>query len=317
MLDDFHIGVLGALQTNGFQPKAARLALRTPERFVNLSIAQVIEALLSLRPGEGAGAAAAALRLVAESGKRDIRTLSLDDNEYPAPLRELSDAPPFIFALGEFPTDWSRALAVVGTREPDASAVRAAREPVLAAPPDAVIVSGLALGVDAAAHTAALDAQRATVAVLAHGLDTVYPKQHARLAQRIVSEGGCLISEYPVGTGVQRGRLIARDRLQSALSRAVFVVQTAVDGGTMHSARFARRQGRVLIALRPPGSDPAWSGNAQLLQAGPSGDARLPGNGPHALAVAPTAISAFIRAAFDADFVPKARRLSADGLRPS
>lgn len=111
----------------------------------------------------------------------------------------------------------------------------------------ACVVSGLAHGIDAAAHRAALDAGGRTVAVVAHGLDTVYPAAHAALAEAIVAGGGAVVSEYPPGTPPDGWRFAARDRVQVGLSRAVVAVHSEPDGGTMHTVAHATRAGVPVI----------------------------------------------------------------------
>jgi DNA processing protein len=101
-------------------------------------------------------------------------------------------------------------------------------------------------------------------------LGTIYPKENRHLAERRVAENGCLISEYVIGTVAARARLIARDRLQSALASAVIVMQAGVDGGTLYTARFALQQGKRLFVLEaPPRSTPSWAGNVFLTDPDP------------------------------------------------
>lgn len=194
-----------------------------------------------------------------------VRIIALDDPTYPLLLKAIATPPPFLYARGTLP-DWSLPVAVVGTREPDSFAVAATERAVYALAHDAraVVVSGLALGIDTTAHVAALRRGLRTVAVLSHGLDSVYPKGNTALAEEIVASGGALISELPLGVPSSGGALVARDRLQSGLSLATIVMQTSLAGGTMHTARFTLEQGRTLIALRPPVRTDEWAGNALL-----------------------------------------------------
>ncbi len=145
-------------------------------------------------------------------------------------------------------------VAVIGTRNPDPAARRWTRDVVseLAGTLGACIVSGLARGTDAIAHAAALDAGGTTVAVLAHGLDTVYPPENASLAARIVASGGALVSQWPEGTPPLPWRFVARDRHLVALVHLVVAVQSAPDGGTMHAVREAlRRSVPVCVPAEP------------------------------------------------------------------
>jgi len=115
------------------------------------------------------------------------------------------------------------------------------------------IVSGLARGVDTLCHEAALRAGGHTVAVLANGLDTVYPRQNSELADRILAQGGALLSEQPPGTPALPKHLTRRNRIQSGMSVATIVMQTDIVGGTMHTARYTLLQGRLLAAPVPQG----------------------------------------------------------------
>jgi DNA processing protein len=116
------------------------------------------------------------------------------------------------------------------------------------------IVSGLAVGVDTLCHEAALDAGGHTVAVLANGLDSVYPRQNTALAERILAAGGALLSEQPPGTPALPKHLFRRNRIQSGMSAATIVMQTDLVGGTMHTARYTLLQDRLLIAPVPQGA---------------------------------------------------------------
>ncbi len=146
-------------------------------------------------------------------------------------------------------------IAVIGTRTPDPAARRWTRDLVaqLAGPEHrACIVSGLARGMDRVAHEAALDAGGVTVAVLAHGLDMIYPPEHAELAARIVASGGALVSAWPPRTPPLPWRFIARDKLLASLVHVVLAVQSDADGGTMHAVRAALRLGITVCVPAAP-----------------------------------------------------------------
>jgi DNA processing protein len=142
------------------------------------------------------------------------------------------------------------------------------------------IVSGLAMGVDTLCHEAALEVGGHTVAVLANGLDTVYPRQNTALAERILAAGGALLSEQPLGTAAIPRNLVARDRLQSGMSAATVVMQTDLTGGSMHTVRYTLLQSRQLIAPVPQGAhanEPKSRGILALTQHPGSDLARLIG----------------------------------------
>jgi DNA processing protein len=115
------------------------------------------------------------------------------------------------------------------------------------------IVSGLAIGVDTEAHRQAIAAQGHTVAILANGLDKVYPRENKSLAEEILANGGALVSEQPFGMAATPTNLVQRDRLQSGMSVATIVMQTDIEGGSMHTARFTLTQRRRLLAPVPTG----------------------------------------------------------------
>lgn len=195
---------------------------------------------------------------------KGIAILTADDADYPAPLRLLENAPPILFARGSASADlWTRSVAIVGTRNPSKEArfltlqlaAKLARRGY-------TIVSGLALGVDAAAHTGALAEEGKTVAVLGSGVLNVYPESNRQLANR-VETGGALLSELHPAWGANSQRLVARNRIISGLSNMVIVVESRADGGAMYTARFAQEQGRPVYTFDLPAE-----GNQSLLAGG-------------------------------------------------
>jgi DNA processing protein len=186
--------------------------------------------------------------------------LSLDDPAYPPSLAAIHDPPPLLYVRGRAPRGLggvagrARAIAVVGTRGASPWALGTARElgRELAAA-GVTVVSGLALGVDGAAHAGALEgAEDGTVAVLAGGLDRLHPPAHRALAAR-VAKAGALASEHPRGTAVTRGAFPRRNRLIAGLARALVVVEAPFRSGVRHSVEFALQQGRdvYVIPQRP------------------------------------------------------------------
>jgi len=182
------------------------------------------------------------------------RSCTTLDDDYPDWLRQIADRPPILHVRGRL-RPGRRYIACVGTRQPSVFGQTAARGiSSFLASHDWTIVSGLALGVDTLCHEAALEAGGHTVAVLANGLDSVYPTQNRGLAERILVAGGALLSEQPLGTPALPRHLVSRDRLQSGMSAATIVMQTDLIGGTMHTVRFALLQDRRLIAPVPQGA---------------------------------------------------------------
>ncbi len=180
-----------------------------------------------------------------------IATIPKDDPLYPQRLMELPDHPAELYCLGNtaiLTTD--KAIAIVGTREPSEAGRKLAYDlGRLCSEQGWLVVSGLARGCDTGAHWGCVEQGRPTLAVLAHGLDMVFPPENAGLARAILESGGCLVSEYPCGVKPLKENFTARNRIQAALAQAVIVVESELEGSTMHTARFALELGRELACL--------------------------------------------------------------------
>ena len=195
--------------------------------------------------------------LQAEPATRTV--VSLGDAAYPQALLNIEDPPLLLYLSGrlDLPLDSARSLAIVGSRNPTPQGALNARQFAMAlAEQGLTIVSGLALGVDGAAHEGALAGTRgadrlATVAVVGTGADRVYPKSHHALAHRI-SEHGLIVSEYPLGTPPLAANFPRRNRLIAGLSNATLVVEAALQSGSLITARLAAEQGKEVYAI--PGS---------------------------------------------------------------
>lgn len=186
-----------------------------------------------------------------------ISVLTALDSAYPPRLLSLKDYPVALYVKGPVTRLSEVLVAVVGTRNPSplgaGYATRLARE---LATRGAGIVSGLALGIDTAAHEGALKAKGTTIAVMAHGLDIISPKSNTGLAERILAAGGVLVSEHEPGIPPFRAEYVRRNRIQSGLSLASIIVESGETGGAMHQARFTRDQNRLLYAFVPPSGAP-------------------------------------------------------------
>ena len=181
--------------------------------------------------------------------------ISLADPRYPSLLRHIpQSAPPVLFVAGNPEILVAPQVAIVGSRNPTPAGREIATE--LAAEltrQGLVVTSGLAMGIDAAGHSAAVAVRRATIAVMATGLDRTYPARHARLAEDIVAAaGGALVSEFPIGTPPLKEHFPRRNRIVSGLSLGTLVVEAALRSGSLITARFALEQGREVFAV--PGS---------------------------------------------------------------
>jgi len=201
--------------------------------------------------------------------KHDVTVLTEEDDEYPQRLRHTVGAPALFFMRGTLTPADEVAIAIVGTRRMTGYGREVAHRLATGLGDAGVtVVSGLAKGIDGIAHKAALDAGGRTLAVLAHGLDIVYPYEHKGLAARITAEGGALISEYPPGTKPDATNFPARNRIISALALGVVVVEADIKRGAMITANIAAEQGRDVFAV--PGSvlNPMSAGCHALLRDG-------------------------------------------------
>lgn len=185
-------------------------------------------------------------------GKKII-PLPITDSRYPPLLRLISDPPPILFVRGRIETlSLIDTVAIVGTRDATEKGKEVtARIAKHFGKNGYVVVSGLAKGIDTAAHEAALDAGAKTVAVLGTALDQIYPAGNRPLADRIADDSGALISELPLRKKSLRNAFVQRDRIQSGMSLAVIPIQTDIEGGTMHTVRFAEVQNRLLFCPKP------------------------------------------------------------------
>jgi DNA processing protein len=184
--------------------------------------------------------------------------------DYPELLKSIPDPPKSLRLAGDLDPG-AAAVAIVGSRQPTVYGRRMAR--LLAggaARAGLVVVSGLARGIDAEAHEAALEAGGVTWAVLGCGLDRVYPPENAGLAERIKASGGCLISEFPEGTQPLREHFPSRNRIVSGLSWLVVVVEGRLKSGSLITARLAANQGRAVLAVPGP-ADSSLSAAPHLL----------------------------------------------------
>lgn len=246
-------------------PQAARKLLAAfglPQQVLaqaGTALAQVVDGARvdTLRrdpPGLQAQLDATLAWLEADPAGREVLTLA--DAGYPAALLQTDDPPLMLYRMGRPVPVPQRALSVVGSRNPTPQGLQNARRFSRAfAEAGVTVVSGMALGIDGAAHQGALDGAApdavATIAVVGTGLDRVYPKQHLQLAHHI-ADRGMLLSEYPIGTPPLPANFPRRNRLISALGQGTLVVEAALQSGSLITARFAAEQGKEVFAI--PGS---------------------------------------------------------------
>ncbi|MDE6311558.1 MAG: DNA-processing protein DprA [Muribaculaceae bacterium] len=201
-----------------------------------------------------------------------VRALFWSDEDYPQRLAECTDAPAMLYALGHGDMNPRYSVGIVGTRHATACGTDFASQLVkdlhAALPDGLLIVSGLAYGIDIAAHEAALREGVATGAVLAHGLNTIYPAEHRTQAMRIVREGGFLLTEYTTGARTHRRNFLARNRIVAGMTDVLVVVESDMRGGAMATARLATAYGREVFAMPGRVTDPYSRGCNDLLVRG-------------------------------------------------
>lgn len=256
---DFDLSVATlALLRSGKQSQASVRSLLL--RFLSdLSIESSAEALLSaaaIRPGE-LGASAAWARGVLQQGlDLGIVPVPISSAAYPPMLRQIADAPAILYVRGSMSALSQVGIAVVGTRKATPHGVTIAeRISAFLSSHQWTVVSGLALGIDAAAHEGALRGPSPTVAVLAHGLEKASPRANAPLADRILEQGGAWVSEHPFGGPARPENFVLRNRIQVGLSCASIIVEGEERSGSMTQAEFCIRNRRLLFGVVPaPGA---------------------------------------------------------------
>lgn len=189
----------------------------------------------------------------------------------PDKLRQIPDPPLQLYTLGQNLEFLLKrpCLTVVGSRKVSAYGQAVTMQLVGdVARAGAIIISGLAIGVDSIAHKAAMDVGGLTIAVMPCGLDRIYPASHTNLAKRILAQGGALVSEYPPGSVAYKYNFVARNRLASGLGDAVLITEAGAKSGTLHTAAFALEQGKDVLVVPGNITSPTSVGTNQLLKTG-------------------------------------------------
>ncbi|MEM4248429.1 MAG: DNA-processing protein DprA [Candidatus Nanoarchaeia archaeon] len=202
-----------------------------------------------------------------------IRAIALHEKDYPRLLRKIANPPLVLFVKGSDESlKQENKVAVIGTRKPTSNGYKLAlKVSEYVTEKGFVVVSGLAEGCDSSAHEGCLAKGGRTIAVLAHGLDKVYPSKNKSLAEKIIEQGGCLISEYPVGMPAKPNQFVARNRIQSGLSLGVIVVEASLESGSMHTVNFCLEQKRLLGCCVPTeanANQQLSSGVAEIIRKG-------------------------------------------------
>ncbi len=199
----------------------------------------------------------------------EIFQINLSDYDYLRDLPHIPDPPKKLFIRGRLPAKRVKTVAIVGTRKPSAYgreiATKIASE---CAKNSIVVVSGLALGIDSIAHRAAIDSGGKTIAVLANGVDKIYPRSHEDLGQKILQTNGAILSEYPNNTPARPWQFLARNRIVSGLADAVVIIEAASRSGTLSTANHALDQGKEIFAVPGNITSPLSAGCNQLIKNG-------------------------------------------------
>ncbi len=203
-----------------------------------------------------------------ELADQNITVLFPEDNEYPSLLKTIPDAPTVLCRVGKLSEVSDKCVAIVGTKRPSAEGINVTLElSMRLVEAGFTVVSGLANGIDTTAHSGALEVNGTTIAVLSTDLSSVYPVENIALAEKI-RETGCLFSEHPFKVSPTPANLVLRNRIISGISMASVVVETSREGGAMHTARYAQRQDRLVLACQWDADYRQSDGTRQLINKG-------------------------------------------------
>jgi len=208
-------------------------------------------------------------RELAAADKGGVRIFAFTDPDYPEALNDLYDPPICLYWRGRIPEEPRPAVAIVGSRRLSSYGARMTSAIAAdAATAGFTIVSGLALGADTLAHTAAVEAESPTIGVIGGGMVNFYPQSNLELARRIVDTGGAVVSEFPLNFPVHRTNFPRRNRIVAALSRAVIVTEAGVESGALITAREALELGRDIFAVPGHADNPQAQGCHKLIKEG-------------------------------------------------
>lgn len=190
------------------------------------------------------------MSILSETKRMKINSISPDKHKYLQIVSTIAKVPETLYYKGSLPQDRIPSVAIIGSRKPTPYGKEVTyRLAYDLAKEGVIIISGLALGIDGIAHRATIDAGGTTLAILANGVDDVYPRAHHRLADDILNHGGAIISEYAPGTTARDFQFLARNRIVSGLADAIVVVEAARRSGTLSTVTHALEQGRDVFAV--------------------------------------------------------------------
>lgn len=255
---DYRKYVIALREMAGVGPKTFQqllLAFGSPENIYTKSVKEIAELpRIGLKKAEDIFSSQDKLPKIENHilylEEQGIRISTILDEDYPSILKKIDDPPPLLYSRGEFPLKKSLFIALVGTHH---GTEEGKKEAILlgkaVAEMDGVVVSGLAKGIDKAAHMGAMMGGGKTYAVLGTGLNNIYPKENIALAEEI-TQNGTLLTEFPLNVPVTVGQLMARNRVVVGLSQAVIVVETQETQGAMDAAKKASNLGRPLFVVK-------------------------------------------------------------------
>lgn len=191
------------------------------------------------------------VKILSDCSFKDINIINYTDNNYPCEFKEIDDPPVLFFVKGQFGylSNFKKA-AVIGRRDPSLCGYN--KSVIIGeklATKGFAVISGLAKGCDTGGHKGCISKKGYTVAILPGGINNIYPPENRELSEEIIKSGGCLISEYLPDLKIDKYRFIERDRLQAALSGAVYVIESSVNDGTMHTIGFAEKYKKPVYCL--------------------------------------------------------------------
>lgn len=201
----------------------------------------------------------------------EIKEIYINSGDYPERLRNIYDPPKKLYVLGNFKILKEKAIAIVGSRKATEYGKKVAFQISQELTKENInIVSGLAIGIDTYAHLGAISIQNqaSTIAVLGSGIDEMYPKENTELARKIIQTGGCIVSEYPLGTKPNKINFPQRNRIISGLSEGVVVVEASEKSGSLITAEFGIEQGKEIFAVPGNIDNPLSKGTNQLIMDG-------------------------------------------------
>ena len=201
----------------------------------------------------------------------EIKEIYINSGDYLERLRNIYDPPKKLYVLGNFKILKEKAIAIVGSRKATESGKKVAFQISQELTKENInIVSGLAIGIDTYAHLGAISIQNqaSTIAVLGSGIDEMYPKENTELARKIIQTGGCIVSEYPLGTKPNKINFPQRNRIISGLSEGVVVVEASEKSGSLITAEFGIEQGKEIFAVPGNIDNPLSKGTNQLIMDG-------------------------------------------------